>query len=155
MNSIIAGTVATIVLDCWAYLSKHLFRLPTMNLAMVGRWIGHLPAGVFTHRAIAEAERIPGERALGWALHYGIGSFYGVLYYAYLNVTAAEPTLIAALVLSWLFLAAPWLLMQPGLGVGLFARNAPRPWLARWVSVLSHTFFGIGLYMGAVLIAAL
>lgn len=159
MNSVVAGvvagTVATIILDCWAYIAKHLFRLPSMNWAMAGRWIGHMPAGVFRHRAIAEARRIPGERALGWTLHYAIGIAYGVIYYAYLNATGAEPSLLSAIVLAWLFLAAPWLIMQPGLGVGVFSRNAPKPWLARGNSVLAHTFFGLGLYIGAVLVAAL
>jgi hypothetical protein len=75
---------------------------------------------VSAHRAIAEAEKIPGERALGCV-----------------------------------FLAAPWLIMQPGPGVGFFAGKAPKPWFARWISVLSHTFFGLGSYMGAVLTAAL
>lgn len=152
---IVAGTIATVVLDCWAYVSKHVFHLPAMNWAMAGRWIGHMPSGVFTHQAIAEAARIPGERALGWALHYAIGILYGVVYYSYLDMADARPSLISALVLAWLFLAAPWLVMQPGLGAGLFARKTPKPWLARGVSVLSHTFFGVGLYLGAVLLAAI
>ena len=152
---VVAGTVATIVLDCWAIIAKHWFRLPTMNWAMAGRWVGHMPAGVFTHRAIAEAAPVPGERALGWTLHYAIGVAYGVIYYIYLSATGSEANLLSALVLAWLFLAAPWLIMQPGLGVGIFSRNAPKPWFARGNSVLAHTFFGLGLYLGAVLVAAL
>jgi hypothetical protein len=50
---------------------------------------------------------------------------------------------------------APFLLMQPGMGLGVFARRAPHPWKARLHSLLMHAVFGLGLYASARLLVAL
>jgi hypothetical protein len=42
--------------------------------------------------------------------------------------------------------AAPFLLMQPGMGVGIAAAHAPKPGAARTRSLITHLTFGIGLY---------
>lgn len=42
--------------------------------------------------------------------------------------------------------AAPFLLMQPGMGLGIAAHLAPRPHMVRLNTVLTHTVFGVGLY---------
>ena len=42
--------------------------------------------------------------------------------------------------------AAPFLLMQPGMGAGIAASRTPRPAVARVRSLITHAVFGIGLY---------
>jgi Protein of unknown function (DUF2938) len=42
--------------------------------------------------------------------------------------------------------AAPFLLMQPGMGAGIAASRTPRPAAARVQSLLTHFIFGVGLY---------
>jgi hypothetical protein len=42
--------------------------------------------------------------------------------------------------------AAPFLLMQPGMGQGIVARKTPKPWAARARSLVTHLVFGLGLY---------
>ena len=39
--SLTLGTGATLVMDLWAGLLKRVFGIPSLNYAMVGRWIGH------------------------------------------------------------------------------------------------------------------
>jgi len=39
--------------------------------------------------------------------------------------------------------------MQPALGLGVAASKAPNPAQARARSLLSHTLFGVGLYLSA------
>lgn len=43
-------------------------------------------------------------------------------------------------------MAAPFLLMQPGMGAGIAASRTPRPTIARLHSLLTHAIFGLGLY---------
>jgi hypothetical protein len=62
------------------------------------------------------------------------------------------PTLLAALGVGVATVLAPWLMLQPGMGAGLFARRAARPWQVRFHSFLTHALFGLGLYASAVLI---
>ena len=42
--------------------------------------------------------------------------------------------------------AAPFLLMQPGMGLGIAASRTPGPRAARLRSLLAHAIFGVGLY---------
>ena len=43
--------------------------------------------------------------------------------------------------------AAPFLLMQPGMGAGIAASRMPSPASARLQSLITHTVFGCGLYV--------
>jgi hypothetical protein len=60
-----------------------------------------------------------------------------------------------ALILAWVALAAPFLIMQPGMGAGIAASRTPNPNVARLRSILGHTAFGVGLYVVALLTAFL
>ena len=46
------GAGATAIMDVWLLLLQRL-GVPSLNFAMIGRWVGHWPRGVFRHDAIA------------------------------------------------------------------------------------------------------
>jgi hypothetical protein len=150
LQGALMGVVATIAMDLWALVAKHFLRLPVSNWALVGRWFGHMPSGKLVHRPIGAAAAVRGELALGWAAHYAIGVAYGVAYLlAARALSTGLPPLVDAVLFSLALLVFPWLVMQPALGGGVFASRAPRPAVARLVSVSMHTAFGVGLYLGA------
>ena len=60
----------------------------------------------------------------------------------------------AALLVGVVTVAAPFLLMQPGMGAGIAASRTPRPAIARVHSLLNHLAFGAGLYLSALLLQA-
>ncbi len=156
LDGALLGVVATIAMDLWALVVKHLLRLPTANWAFVGRWFGHMPSGKFVHRPIGAAPAVPGELALGWAAHYAIGIAYGIAYVlAARRLSTGLPPLVDAILFSLALLVFPWLVMQPALGAGWFASRAPRPAVARMLSISMHTAFGIGLYAGTRMLAAI
>jgi hypothetical protein len=72
LRAVFIGVGATIVMDLWALLLR-LLGIPSLNLAFLGRWIGHLPDGQWTHESIAKAAPIKGELWIGWIAHYSIG----------------------------------------------------------------------------------
>ncbi len=76
LRSVLIGVGATLVMDLWAALLRRL-GVPSLNFALLGRWLGHLPRGRLVHQSIARAEPVQGERWLGWAAHYGIGGVTG------------------------------------------------------------------------------
>lgn len=140
-------------MDIWAAVAKYVFRLPTADWAMVGRWFGHMPRGVFVHRPIADSAPIPNELAIGWVAHYVTGLVYGLAYLYIVRVLfSSDPSLISALAFGVATVVAPWFIMQPGMGAGVFAARTPRPSLMRLINLSMHTVFGASLYVGWVLI---
>lgn len=149
LQGLFTGLLATILIDAWALFLQSVFRLPTTDWAMVGRWVGHLRHGTYVHNPIATAAPVAGERAVGWATHYVIGLLYGVAYlWLVVEMLGQTPGLTSAIVFSLVLLVAPWFIMQPGLGLGVLAHRAPRPWLIRGINISVHIIFGVGLYLG-------
>ena len=62
---------------------------------------------------------------------------------------AASVTLLPALVVGVVTVVFPFFVMQPGMGFGIAASKAPDPMRARLRSLMTHTVFGIGLYLAA------
>lgn len=156
VRALLIGIGATAVLDIWALVVTRVFGIATPNWAFVGRWIGHFPRGKFVHESIPRAPPIPNELAIGWITHYAIGIFYAAVLLAIWGVNwAHRPTLLPALLVSLIGLVAPFFIMQPGMGAGIASSKTPNPNAARLRSVITHTVFGIGLYVSALLFAAL
>lgn len=156
VRALLIGLGATAVLDLWSILLKRLFGIPSSDWSMVGRWFGHFPRGQLVHDNIRAAPPVPGETLIGWTAHYAIGIFYAVLLLVIWGLEwAREPTLLPALILALVALAAPFFIMQPGMGAGIAASRTPNPAQARLRSLLNHSVFGVGLYASAVLAAML
>ena len=155
LRAVLIGVGATLVMDLWALLLKRLFNAPSLDYAMVGRWIGHLRRGRLTHPGIARSAPIAGERAIGWIAHYAIGVLFALLLLALWGPAwAARPTLLPALIVGIATVAAPFLILQPGMGAGIAASKLPKPGVARLRSLMAHASFGIGLYLAGWLVAA-
>lgn len=152
-RALVIGIGATVVLDLWSLL-LHAFGIAMPNWALVGRWIGHMPRGRFAHDSVANAAPIPGEAAIGWIAHYAIGIFYAAGLLSIVGLDwARQPTILPALIFGWLTLAAPFFVMQPGMGSGIAASKTPKPNITRFRSFMSHTVFGLGMYATALLAA--
>jgi len=149
LRSIVIGAGATLVIDVWAAVLRRV-GIPSLDLALLGRWVGHLPRGRFAHESIARADPIAGERALGWATHYAIGvTFAGLLLAIFGLDWAASPTLPPALLVGAVTVAAPLLVLQPALGAGIASRRTKAPLFNSLKSVATHLVFGLGLYLAA------
>jgi len=85
---------------------------------------------------------------IGWTAHYAIGMAFAAVLLAAVGLEWLQrPTLAPALLVGIGTVAAPFLLMQPGMGAGFFASRTPRPGAARIRSLVTHTVFGFGLYV--------
>jgi hypothetical protein len=146
----ILGIGATAIMDLWALMLRRGFDVASLDLALLGRWIGHLARGQFRHERIAATAPVAHERLIGWTAHYTIGvTFAGVLLTIWGVEWLQAPTLLPPLIVSTLTLAAPFLVMQPAMGAGIASSRTPRPNLARLRSVATHTVYGLGLYLAA------
>lgn len=145
--AVLVGVGATAVMDLWAVARRSLLGIALPDYGLVGRWIGHMGHGQFRHDRIAASPPVPRERLIGWSAHYLTGvAFAAVLLATWGLEWARQPTLAPALVVGIATVAAPFLLMQPGMGAGIAASRTPRPTAARLQSVVTHAVFGLGLY---------
>src|SRR5689334_23251309 len=156
VGGVLMGVGGAALMDAWALFVRRAFNVRGLDYAMLGRWIGHLPRGRFVHERIAAAGAVRGERPLGWVSHYSIGVAFAFLVLAIWGLDwARSPTLLPALLIGWVTVAAPWLVMQPAMGAGVAASKTPDPVAARLRNLATHTVYGIGLYASATALAVL
>jgi hypothetical protein len=149
LRSLMIGAGATAVIDLWALLLKQLGIL-SLSFAFLGRWLGHLFAGRWKHQSIAKAAPVRGELWIGWLAHYSIGvTFAAVLLGVNGPDWARNPTLLPALILGIVTVAAPLFVLQPGMGAGIASSKTSRPVFNSVKSMITHIVFGIGLYLAA------
>lgn len=146
----LVGISATALMDAWLSLLSRL-GVPTASFAMVGRWVGNMRRGQFAHGAIAKAPAVRHELGLGWLTHYAVGIAYAALLVALQGAGWLErPTFLPALAFGLATVAAPWLVMQPAMGLGFLASKTPSPVTNRLRSLANHAVFGAGLYLTAI-----
>jgi hypothetical protein len=149
------GMGATAVMDLWLIFLRRV-GVPSLNFAFIGRWVGHLWRGRLAHPAIAKAEPIPGELALGWLTHYAVGMGFAALLVATQgSAWVVSPTPLPAVAMGMCTVLVPLLVMQPAMGAGFASSRTPTPLKNCLRSLTNHTVFGLGLYLSATLVAAL
>lgn len=149
VRALMIGVGATLVMDAWALLLKQ-FGIPSLNFALLGRWLGHLASGQLMHEAIGKAPPARGELVLGWCAHYSIGvTFAGALLATFGLQWARSPSLLPALVVGLVTVLAPLLILQPALGLGIASSKTATPVFSALRSLVTHTVYGFGLYLSA------
>ena len=150
--TLLIGAGATAVMDLWTIVRQRLFGIALPDYGLVGRWIAYLARGRFRHERIAASPPVRGERLIGWTAHYLIGiAFAAALIVVWGLEWVRQPTLGPALIVGIGSVAAPFLVMQPGMGAGIAASRTPRPAAARLQSLVTHAIFGAGLYTAGAL----
>lgn len=160
-ESLIAGTIAigigaTLLMDMWNLFLKRTFGIPSLNYCLLGRWLLHMPAGTFRHASISAAPQKSAECAIGWIAHYSIGVAFALVFVFVISPNwIARPTLLPALLYGIATIVFPFFIMQPSLGLGVASSRAPNPTQARLKSLATHTVFGIGMYLSALVVSYL
>ncbi len=146
-TGVLMGLAGTLAMDIWALLLER-FGQARPNWAMPGRWLGHVFKGQVFHDDIGAAEPVRHELALGWALHYGVGVLYGVVFVLLAGQGWVEnPSFLPLWVFSLATIAAGWFLLQPGMGLGWAASRTANPWKVRAMGLVAHTVFAVGIWV--------
>jgi Protein of unknown function (DUF2938) len=155
MQAALVGVGATACMDLWLLLLRRA-GLPTLDFALLGRWVGHLGRGRFSHAAIRLAAPVPGERLLGWGCHYAVGITFSLLLLALVGPAwLARPSAAPALAWGLATVAAPLFVLQPAMGAGIASRRTPAPLANLLRSLANHAVFGLGLFFSAAVLAPL
>jgi hypothetical protein len=148
------GVGATLITDIWAVLLKRMFNMPSLNFCLLGRWLLHMPSGVFMHESITAAVPKRGECAAGWTAHYVIGTGFALAFITLASrAWLTHPSLLPPLVFGIVTTLVPFFVMQPALGSGIAASRTANPGAARLKSLGTHTVFGLGLYLWALILS--
>lgn len=143
-SAAVAGVLATYCMDVAGrrIVAPMLGKGPSGGL---GRWIGHMLRGRFTHEDIREAEPIPHEAGIGMAAHYAIGLVLGAGYALLLRAPQPRPSsLLGATAYGVATTVFPWFWMFPARGqgvMGLRERDARVPAFA----LCTHVAYGLAL----------
>jgi hypothetical protein len=155
-GGIFMGIGATFLVDMWNLFLKRAFGISSLSYCMLGRWMLHMPEGKFTHTKIAAAAEKPFECAVGWIAHYSIGASLAL---AFIIITSdnwlVQPALLPALLYGIATVAFPLFVLQPALGLGMASGKTANPLQARVKSLMTHTVFGVGLWVSALGLSAL
>jgi hypothetical protein len=144
------GIGATLVMDLWNLFLKRTLSIPSLDYCLLGRWLRHMPGGTLRHASIAAAPQKPFECAVGRIAHYTIGVVLALVFVALTSGDwLARPTLLPALLYGIGTVVFPFFIMQPSFGLGIAASRTPKPSQARLKSLVTHSVFGVGMYVCA------
>ena len=108
------------------------------------------PRGRWRHDSIAKTAPIQGERLIGWCAHYSIGISFAALLLAVFGLQwGRSPTLPPALLVGIVTVVAPLFVLQPALGAGIASSKTSAPVFNTVKSLVTHTVFGVGLFLAA------
>lgn len=151
---ILMGLAGTLAMDIWAWGLERFAGQARTNWAMPGRWLGHVVRGRVFHDDIAAAKPVASELSLGWALHYGVGILYGVIFVLLAGRDwLAAPTFWPLWAFSIITIAAGWFLLLPGMGLGWAASKTERPWKVRAMGLVAHSVFAVGMWICVLLVS--
>jgi hypothetical protein len=154
IEAVLVGLGATLVIDLWALFLRRAFSIPSLNYCLLGRWVLYIPDGTIMHESITATPRKPHECTMGWITHYLIGTAFALLFVLLASGSwLAHPTLLPAVAFGIATTLVPLFTMQPSFGLGVAASKTPNPTRARLKSLMTHTVFGVGLYVWAYLLS--
>ena len=150
LDAVLIGIGATLFIDLWAAAIRRAFSVRSLDYCLLGRWVLHLPDGKLVHTSIGAAAPKPHECKIGWAAHYMIGTGFALVFVLFASGAWLErPTLLPALLFGVATVLVPFFTMQPSFGLGIAASKTPRPNRTRLKSLMTHTVFGLGLWVWA------
>ncbi len=151
-RSLVIGGVATALLDVWNIIVNRTIGAPLPNWALVGRWVRHLPYGTFSHADMTAARGFGNELAVGWLFHYAVGVAFAAALLLLWPTWAANPTLLPPLIVGYVTIGCGWFILAPGMGGGMAHSRRDNAGRIRLLNVLGHTVFGLGLWIGGLLL---
>lgn len=149
-EAVVIGIGAALIMDLWNLFLHRAFNIASLNFCLIGRWLCHMTDGTFTHTRIGNTAKRPAECVIGWTAHFLIGvAFALLLVVATSGAWLEHPSLLPALLVGIGTVLIPYFVVQPALGLGVASANTPHPAQARLKSLMTHTVFGLGLYLSA------
>lgn len=152
-RSVFLGILATITMDLLSLTALKLGWAAFLPPRLTGRWFASMARGQFLHADIAHAPPIHYEMAVAAPMHYLVGITLALLYLLVSSTLGLSPrNLIAALCFAMCSTILPWLIMFPAMGYGWFGTQGPQGTKLFLSSLITHCFYGVGLWFGSLML---
>jgi len=149
-RSVVIGILATISMDVLSVTALKLGWIAFLPPRLTGRWFASMARGQFVHSDIGQAPPINHEMAVAAPMHYVIGITLALVYLLASSSLGLSPrSPIPALGFALCSTVLPWLLMFPAMGYGWFGLHGPPGTRLFLSSLVTHSFYGLGLWLGS------
>ena len=146
---LLAGVIATGSMDVLSAIALRLRLIAPLAPNLIGRWFASVARAHPLHEDIARAASTGNELAIAIPGHYAIGMFLTTLFILMVNRIGWQARgLSSALAFGVCTNVFPWLLMFPAMGYGFFGARGPEGTRLFVSSLVSHVFFGLGIWLG-------
>ena len=150
LRNVIIGVLATVTMDVLNVVSSRLRLIAPLSPRLMGRWFASVVRGQLFHRDIGKVPPINHELSIAVPVHYAIGVTLALVYLLTMSALGLSPrNPITALGFAFCTNIFPWLLMFPAMGYGWFGAHGPTGTRLFFSSLVSHCFYGLGLWLGA------
>jgi len=154
IRSVLIGILATITMDVLSITALKLGLIAFLPPRLTGRWFASLARGQFLHSDIGRVPPINYEMAIALPMHYIVGITLALLYLLLVSALRLSPrNLITVLAFALCTNVLPWLLMFPSMGYGWFGTHGPPGTRLFFSSLITHSFYGLGLWMSVLLLS--
>jgi hypothetical protein len=148
LQALAIGALSTLSMDVLTGLALRFGIVAPLTPELTGRWFVSVARARPIHVDIALSPGVHHELAIALPVHYAIGlsltSFY---LWTTWQLHLPSRNLGLALLFGLCTNALPWLLMFPAMGYGFFGMHGPAGTRLFVSSLLSHAFFGIGIWI--------
>jgi len=141
------GVLSTLLMDLLTGVATRLRLLAPVSPNLVGRWFASVARAEPFHADIARSAPVNHELLVALSVHYAIGIVLATLFVWGTGEIGWPRSLGIALAFGLCTNALPWLLMFPAMGYGLFGTHGPDGTRLFVSSLMSHAFFGLGLWI--------
>ena len=146
-HAMMIGVFSTLLMDLLTGVATWLRLLAPVSPNLVGRWFASVARAEPFHADIARSAPVNHELLIALPVHYAIGIVLATLFVWGTGEIGWPRSLGIALAFGLCTNALPWLLMFPAMGYGLFGTHGPDGTRLFVSSLMSHAFFGLGLWI--------
>jgi hypothetical protein len=140
------GLLATLLMDVLTGAAVWLKLAAPLSPQLVGRWFVSVARARPIHADIAHAMPVNRELLIALPVHYAIGTVLAMLFVWGTAQLGWPRSFAVALAFGLSTSVLPWFLMFPAMGYGLFGAHGPEGTRLLVSSLMSHAFFGLGLW---------
>jgi len=143
------GVLATLSMDVLTGVAIRLGLVAPLAPNLVGRWFASVARAHPVHADIAHATRVRHELLIALPIHYVIGIVLTTFFIWGTGQIGWPRTVGVAVAFALCASVLPWLLMFPAMGYGWFGVHGPEGTRLFSSSLITHAFFGLGLWVAA------
>ena len=150
---IVAGVAATMVMDILGSVSRRIGLTAGASGKWVGRWYLGMAHGQFWHTDISIVPEQPQETQAAMTGHYLIGIVLAIAYFVSVELLGIDQdNFLTAVGFGIATVIFPLFLVYPALGFGIMGLRCPLAMKPVITSFANHLFYGLGLWLSAVVI---